>query len=46
MHFWDTLWDTKTDFFVYTFLYTAENPALSAHYFLIDIQNATPYVIF
>jgi len=24
MHFWDTLWDTKTDFFVYTFLYAAE----------------------
>ena len=48
LHFWDTLWDTKTDFLFihfYTVFIHSRNLRFPAHYFLNDMQNATPYVI-
>ena len=49
LHFWDTFWDTKTDFLFihfYTVFIHSRNLRLSAHHFLNDMQNATPYVIY
>ncbi len=48
LHFWDTFWDTKTDFLFihfYTVFIYGRNLRFPAHCLLNDTQNATPYVI-